>query len=313
MQGRDPLSLLLRRQSDVITRGQALGYLSPKALAHRVRSGRWQRVHDGIYVTHNGPLDLQHARWIGCLAAGKHALLAGLSAAELCGLRGFPSRVVHILMPARQRERNPPRGVVVHRTSRLTGAEVNLLGLPPHTTAARSLVDAAAWAGTDDAARAVIAAGYQQRLVVAGEIESVLDRLARVPRRALIVEAAADAAGGAHSLPEARLLTELRRARLPLPRLQVRRRDSGEDVRYLDGYYDEWKIHIEVDGAQHVDVQSYWADMHRQNSVWIAGDRILRFPAWAVRHQPAEAVAQIRAALLAAGWRPTRRDQRPKG
>jgi len=306
MAGRDPLRLLLRRQNDVITRAQALAQLTPKALEHRLRSGRWRRVHEGIYVTHTGPLDRQHARWIGYLAAGKHAFLAGVSAAELCGLRGFPSRTVHVLMPARQRERNPPRGVVVHRTTRLTGGEVNLLGLPPHTTVARSLVDAAAWAGGDDTARAIIAAGYQQRLVNPGEIESVLDRLTRVPRRALIRAAVADAAGGAHSLPEARFINELRRAGLPLPRLQVKRRDSGANVRYLDGYYEEWRIHIEIDGGQHVEVRSYWADMSRQNAIWIAGDRILRFPSWAVRHQPADVVAQVRAALVAAGWHPGR-------
>jgi len=181
---------------------------------------------------------------------------------------------------------------------------VNTLGLPPHTTAARSLVDAAAWARTDDVARVIIAAGYQQNLVTGGEIESVLGQLTRIPRRALILEAVMDAAGGAHSLPEARFIRELRKAGLPLPRLQVRRRDSDQNVRYLDGYYDEWKIHIEIDGGQHIEVQSYWADMRRQNAVWIAGDRILRFPTWAVRHRPAEVVAQVRAALLAAGWRP---------
>ena len=75
-------------------------------------------------------------------------------------------------------------------------------------------------------------------------------------------------------------------------------------MRYLDGYYEGWKIHIEVDGTQHAEVRSYWADMRRQNAVWIAGDRILRFPAWVIRHRPAEVVEQVRAALHAAGWRP---------
>jgi very-short-patch-repair endonuclease len=300
------LTSLLWRQNGVVTRRQALAYLTPKALEHKVRSGRWQRVHDGIYVAHNGPLGIGHARWIGYLAAGRHAFLAGTSAAEMCGLRGFPSRAVQVLLPARHRERNAPPGVVVHRTTRLTRADVNLLGLPPHTTSARSLVDAAAWASSDRAAREIIAAGHQQRLVTAAEIEATVGRLVRVPRRALILEATRDAEGGAQSLPEAQLIRELRRAGLPLPRLQVRRRDGDDRVRYLDGYYEQWKIHIEVDGSQHIEVRSYWADMRRQNSVWVAGDRILRFPAWAVRHEPAEVVAQVRAALTAAGWRPRR-------
>jgi very-short-patch-repair endonuclease len=257
-------------------------------------------------VSHDVPVTREHTRWIGYLSAGRHAYLAGATAAEMCGLRGFPSGAVQVLIPARHRHRNPPPGVVVHRTTRLAKDEVNLLGLPPHTTAARALVDAAAWAATDDVARSFVAAGYQQRLVAGGEVEAVVARLGPIPRRPLILEAARDARDGAHSLPEAQLRSALRRARLPLPRLQVRR-DGDDGTRYLDAYYEEWRLHIEIDGAQHLDVRTYWADMRRQNAVWITGDRILRFPAWAVRHQPAEVVAQVRAALLAAGWRPRRR------
>jgi very-short-patch-repair endonuclease len=132
----------------------------------------------------------------------------------------------------------------------------------------------------------------------------ILDRLTRVRRRALIREAAEDAIGGAHSLPEARFVRELRRGGLPVPLLQVRRRDADGGVRYLDGYYEEWHLHIEIDGGQHLDVRAYWRDMRRQNALWIAGDRVLRFPSWAIRHIPDEVRAQVRAALLAAGWRP---------
>ena len=64
-------------------------------------------------------------------------------------------------------------------------------------------------------------------------------------------------------------------------------------------------MHIEVDGSQHLDPRHAWADMQRQNNLWIAGDRVLRFPTWAVRQAPAAVAAQLRAALHAAGWRPT--------
>jgi hypothetical protein len=42
--------------------------------------------------------------------------------------------------------------------------------------------------------------------------------------------------------------------------------------------------------------------MKRQNDLWIAGVRVLRFPAWLVRERPAEVVTQVREALMAAGW-----------
>ena len=44
--------------------------------------------------------------------------------------------------------------------------------------------------------------------------------------------------------------------------------------------------------------------MRRQNELWIPGDRVLRFPAWVVRERPSDVLAQVRAALIAAGWQP---------
>lgn len=299
----DPLTVLLWRQSDVLTRAQALQFFSRAAIEHRLTSGRWRRVHLGIYLAYDGPLTRQQQRWIAHLSAGRRAYLAGITAAELCGLRWRHSGPIHVLIPARARDRDPPPGVVVHRTRRLRSTEVNELGLPPHTTAARSLVDAAQWAHSDEQARALVAAGFQQRLVAGNELDLVLGRLSRVRRRAVIVEAVADAAGGAHSLPEAEFLRLARSASLPLPTLQVRRRAEGGTY-YLDGYYEQWRLHVEIDGAQHLEPRQYWADMKRQNDVWVAGDRVLRFPSWAVRHAPAEVVRQLRAALVAAGWRP---------
>jgi hypothetical protein len=51
-----------------------------------------------------------------------------------------------------------------------------------------------------------------------------------------------------------------------------------------------------------MDARHWAADMLRQNQVWIAGDRVLRFPAWLIRARPAEVADQLRAALAAAGW-----------
>jgi very-short-patch-repair endonuclease len=72
----------------------------------------------------------------------------------------------------------------------------------------------------------------------------------------------------------------------------------------LDAYFEQWRLHVEVDGGQHMEVRQWWADMKRQNALWIPGDRVLLFPSWAIRHRPAEVVAQVRAALTAAGWTP---------
>lgn len=233
------------------------------------------------------------------LAVGDHALLAGATAAEAGGLRGYERRAVHLFLPSSRKPRRVPPGVVVHRSSVLDPRDLYAIGRPPRTTVARSLVDAAQWAGTDNEARAIIAAGIQQRVVRADDVRAVLDRLTRVPRRRLIRDTVVDAAGGAHSLAELDLVALCRSHHLPEPSRQVVRHDSSGRKRYLDAYFDEWHVHIEIDGAQHLDPRHAWADMRRQNDLWIAGEPVLRFPAWALRHTPTEVVAQLRAALRA--------------
>lgn len=43
--------------------------------------------------------------------------------------------------------------------------------------------------------------------------------------------------------------------------------------------------------------------MRRQNDLWVAGDRVLRFPVWVIRDKPEEVAAQLRAALVACDWK----------
>ncbi|MFY1698304.1 hypothetical protein [Solwaraspora sp. WMMA2101] len=170
------------------------------------------------------------------------------------------------------------------------------------TSMARSLVDAAGWARSDDEAQAIVAAGCQQRRVTPAEILAVLRRMPRARRRQLISVTAVDADGGATALSEIDFIRLCRHHRLPLPDLQERRRDRSGRLRYLDAYWRQWRLQVEVDGAHHMDVREWAADMKRQNDVWIAGDRILRFPAFLIRSRPAEVVDQVRGALRAAGW-----------
>ncbi len=132
------------------------------------------------------------------LGAGEGALLAGPTAARLCGLKGHGSRVVHVLVPAGRRVSARP-GVKIHRTHILAAHDALVRGRPPQTTIARSLVDAAQWADTDEAARAILLAGFQQRLTAADELTEVLHRMPRAYRRALIAETIADVAAQIHS------------------------------------------------------------------------------------------------------------------
>jgi very-short-patch-repair endonuclease len=177
---------------------------------------------------------------------------------------------------------------------------------PPGTAPPpRSAVDAAQWARADDEARSLVAAACQQCLVTPEELLAVAHRMPRARRRALVAQTANDAAGGAGALSEINLVRLCRRARLPMPDLQERRKDAAGRVRYLDAYWRQFRLHVEVDGGHHMEVAHWERDMRRQNDIWIEGDRILRFSAYQVRHRPLEVADQIRRALVAAGW-PTR-------
>jgi very-short-patch-repair endonuclease len=174
--------------------------------------------------------------------------------------------------------------------------------MPRRTRLARSLIDAEAWMPDDAGACAVVAAGVQQRLVRPGELRAALDRRPSLRRRRLLLRTIGDIDGGAQSLSEIDLVRLCRRHRLPRPSQQVARRDSEGRQRWLDAYWAEWGLHVEVDGAVHVEARQWWADMRRQNEVWIGGDRLLRFPAYVLRREPETVAAQVRTALRAAGW-----------
>ncbi|BBH64409.1 hypothetical protein ACTI_10940 [Actinoplanes sp. OR16] len=289
----------INRQAGVITRSQALDHLTDRTIRHRLSSGRWQTAHPGVYVTHSGPIGHAERRWIAVLGTvnGHIALLAGLSALEILGLRGFPSATTHVLIPATVTPKHPPPGVTVHRTTRLHPAEIRPVISPPCTTPTRSLLDAAQWQHSDRQAATIIMAGFQQRLVRAADISAAVAAMPRLRHRATIREAIRDAAGGVRSLPEADFVRLCRRAGLPQPRLQLTRADAAGRRTYLDAYFPAHGIHVEIDGSHHTDAGQWWADMRRQNELWIPGERVLRFPSWAIRHRPDEVVAQLRAAL----------------
>jgi very-short-patch-repair endonuclease len=303
------LARLLDDADGVLPAGTAMKYLTRDALRWRVESGRWQQPCRGIVVAHSGPLTEIQALRIAVLWAGPGAALAGLTAATLDGLTGFADRgkpgerSIHLLVPAfsQVRRARPDLPLAVHY-SRLLGADdIHPLRRPPRTRMARSLVDAAAWMATDRGARAVLAAGVQQRLVRVTDMAAVVARNQRLPRRGIIRDTLDDIAGGAQALSELDFARLLRRHRLPQPDRQAQRRDSLGRRRWLDAVWEAARLIVEVDGAHHMEPVQYWADMDRDNDFTLNGYRVLRFPAFAVRYRPGYVAGKIREALRQAG------------
>lgn len=306
-----PITLddLLAWQDGVLDTRSALAYLTPAALRWRLESGRWQQPCRGVVVAHSGPLTPQQTLRVAVLWAGKGSALAGLTAARLQGFRGFDEKAcsIHLLIPAiahhTKRSIQPPFPLVVHYSRHLAPADIHPARRPPQTRIARSLVDAAAWMGTDRGAQAVLAAGVQQRLVRVTDLVAELDRNERLHRRKIIRQTLGDIAGGAHALSEldfTRLVVH--QFKLPVPDRQVPLRDARGRRRWLDAVWEKARLVIEIDGAAHIDVRTYWDDMDRGNGLQLEHYRVLRFPAWVVRYQPDHVAAQIRQALREAGY-----------
>ncbi|MFG3419242.1 hypothetical protein [Micromonospora sp. NPDC048063] len=306
----DALDWLAFDQAGVVTTAQATRLLTEGTVRGHVRSGRWRSICRGVLLTGNGRLTRDQQLWVAVLATGPGAVLAGATAAAEAGVRGLRPEPLHVLVPAHRRAGRTVLGrlpidmpaVVVHRTSVLPAAHLQR-ARPPRTCTARALVDAAGWSRTVDQAQATLAAGCQQRRVTPDELSAVVEALPRARRRALIRQTVADISGGAEALSELDFVRLCRRHGLPAPGLQQRRADASGRIRWLDAYWREWGLHVEIDGAHHMDVRHWAADMKRQNDVWTSGDRILRFPAWLVRARPDEVADSVRRALIAAGWR----------
>jgi very-short-patch-repair endonuclease len=304
----DELDWLLFDQSGVLTTKQALRLLSLSKVRHLVATDRWRRWCRGVLVTHTGTLTHEQQLWVAVLSVGGGAVVAGVAAAVEGGLRGFRAAPIDLLVPpdrtstlARRHIKPGMPGTRVHRTGVLPDEHVQV-GRPMRTTTARSVVDAAQWARSDDEARSIIAAGCQQGRVTPEEILAVVELMPRARRRALVIETARYVEGGAEALSEIDFVRLCRRHGLPPPDLQERRQDASGRVRYLDAYWRDFHLQVEVDGAHHMDVRHWEADMRRQNDLWIKGDRILRFSAWSARHHSVEIAGQLRRALEAAGW-----------
>jgi hypothetical protein len=284
----------------VLTLRRAHRLWTPAYVSAQVDAGRWQRPVRRVIVMHNGPLTpLQH-RWVAVLSGPPGTVLGGLTAATDDGLEGFEPPEISIVIPNSARMPSPPSGVRVLRSIELTARDVHPICVPPRTRMARSLVDAASdKASPRQRSRAVLLAGCQQGLTTPSALFDALSRRGPCRNRALIKETLADAAGGVESLPELEFDRLSIRAGLPTPtRQRVIRHPSGRY--YLDRYWREFDLCVEVHGVPHMAVSQWDADLDRQNEIVIAGPRLLVFSSFAVRHLGAKVVGQL--ARFARRW-----------
>ena len=267
----------------------------------RVRSGAW-RAFGGVVVTHNGPLLPEQADWVAVLLAGEGAVLGAVSAMRAGGVRVEPPARPQVVVPALRRA---PRSTLFDcRRSRLLGpTEVHPLRQPPALRLPRATLDATSLLRRPDDVRALLCAPVQQRLVRVPELRLALDRLGPHPGRGLVLRTLDALETGAQTVHEQEFRRLVRAGGLPAPDHQVLRiTPSGR--RFLDADWDEYGVHVEIDGLAHMWVDQWVADLARSNELEIQrSERRLRFPGHRLTEDGVGVLDQLTRALRAGGWR----------
>jgi hypothetical protein len=218
---------LLQRQSGVLTRAQALSHgMTRKQIEVRLGSGRWQRLHPGVYATFTGDPQRSVRLWGAVLRAGDQAALSHQTAAELHGLMATPATAIHVMVPSGQLV-TPIQGVALHYSCRVAEAR-HPVRTPPQTRVEETVLDLAGEAASLDEALGWIFRACGSRRTTAERIASAMARRARMRWRTELAAALGLGADGVHSLLEFRYVSRVERPHgLPVGTRQFRVTRAG--------------------------------------------------------------------------------------
>ena len=292
---------LIERQAGVIERGQAVrAGLRRDVIDGMLRTGRWQRLQQGVYATFSGEPGRDALLWAVILRAGPAAMLSHRTAAGLFGLTEYPGGAVHVIVPP-DRHPRPIPGAVVHRLDRPRTARHPVL-LPPRTRIEETVLDLAATAKSAGDAFAWVFRATGQGLTTAERIHRALAARGRMHWRAELAACLDDAAEGVHSNLEQRYVLAVERPHgLPRAVRQARVVRDGR-TRYLDNLYREFSVCTELDGRTAHPVGERWRDYRRDNAGATDGIITLRYGWSDVTGQPCQVAAQVAAVLSQRGW-----------
>lgn len=282
---------LAETQHGVVSGAQlrALGF-SPKAIRHRVTTGRLHTVWRGVYAV-GRPQLTRHGCWLAAvLACGPDAALSHESAAALWKIRVERGHDIELSVPVRRAPRRP--GIVVHRRAGLRAEDfTRKLGIRV-TSPACTLVDLATRLPGDELEAAVNEAD-KQGLIDPEALRAALDDDLTGRPGVGVVRKVLDRRTFTltDSELERRLLPVTVRAGLPLP--QTGRRVNGFKV---DFYWPELGLVVETDGLRYHRTPAQQArDRVRDQAHAAAGLTPLRFTHAQVRFEPDHVQATLTA------------------
>lgn len=296
----DDWAALVARQHGAVSRSQVLALGgSRRRIAWALRTGRWVRVHPGVYRTYTGPVTAWTRIWAALLYAGASAIVSHETAAWIDGLIDAPPAVVHITVPTHSRRVRPQPGVVIHLSSHVEARRHPARDIPrprvEHTT-----LDLVERAARPDDVVGWLTRAVQRRLTTAARLRVAADGRAKLRHRALVNDILADVEAGARSVLERRFGKDVARAHgLPVPARNAREVVAGRTVyRDVAGL----GVIVELDGRAAHPLEDLESDRLRDNDAAVESGRLtLRFGWRSVAGDPCRAAAQYGAALRRQG------------
>jgi Transcriptional regulator, AbiEi antitoxin len=296
------LRYLARQQHGVVSRSQALkAGLSPGMIKFRVKSGRWQQLHLGVYATFTGSPGRCSWLWAAVLWAGPGAVLSHQTAAELQGLADKPANPVHVTIP-HGRHIVTIEGVRLHRSTRIVEA-VRTRDYPPRTTVEETVLDLTQAANSFDDVCGWVTRAVARELTDEARLRAAMTRRGRLRWRDDLGDILEAAVTGDHSVLEYRYHRDVERAHgLPEPGRQTpfTAKDGRRGRR--DRVYQDYGVVVELDGRLAHPEENRWKDKARDNAAAAAGQQSLRYDWAAVAQRPCATAAEVIGVLREHGW-----------
>jgi predicted transcriptional regulator of viral defense system len=295
-----PAASIARSQSGAVSRPQLLDAgLSSKLIKARLKRGRWQRLHWGVYAVFTGPVPRETWLWAALLRAGPGAVLSHLTAAELHGLIDYPGESIYVTVPSTRKV--TACGLVIRTSGHI--AEATHPGRePPRTSVEETVFDLTELAQTFDDVCGWITRAVGRRLTTAERLTEALTRRKKMRWRATLDDFLEAAGDGIHSVLEFRYLRDVERAHgLPRSRHQVRMVIEGKAV-YRDAYYEEYRLAVELDGRLAHPEDERRRDRHRDNEAGMDDILTTRYDWQDVHGHPCETALLQARILRRRGW-----------
>jgi very-short-patch-repair endonuclease len=283
------------QQGGVVSRRQLYAAdVTRGEIRNEVRVGRWQLIGDQSVCLHNSETSQAGHLWAAVFQGGPRACLDGEAALVAGGLQRYTVETIRVSVPRGARIRRTTL-YEIRQTRRWCADDIVTNGVR-RVRIPTAAIRAALWARSDKQAAYVLTLVVQQGLAIPEQLGAELLRVRRDKRRVLLHTIVNDLLDGARSLGEIDVAVECRRRGLPAPERQVLRKDRRGRY-YLDLYWPERRLVVEVDGIHHAWAENVVGDALRQNSLALAGDTVLRLPLLGLRLAPDDFFAQIEAAL----------------